>query len=100
GAVKAVIWLLVTLPFSFVYLLRKASWVIRNPRVAWRLLDALGTEEIIIGGLRPDMFATEDGGLHEGQLGLAGLGYMSGPYGGQGYGGALSGPAYDNYGGA
>jgi hypothetical protein len=97
-AVKAVIWVLVNFAFSFVYLLRKAGWVIRNPRVAWRLLDALGTEEIIIGGLRPDMFATEDGGLHEGQLGLAGIGYMGSPYGGQGYGGALSGPAYDGYG--
>ncbi len=80
-AVKALIWLLVNFFFSFVYLSRKTWWVIRNPRLAWRLLDALGTEEIIIGGLRPDMFATEDGGLHEGQLGLAGLGaggYMAG----------------------
>jgi hypothetical protein len=89
-AVKAIIWLLVNFAFSFVYLLRKAGWVIRNPRLAWRLLDALGTEEIIIGGLRPDMFATDDGGLHEGQLGVAAaaLGYMGG------YSGALSGPAY------
>jgi hypothetical protein len=46
--------------------------------VEWRLLDALGTEEIIIGGLRPDMFATEDGQLHPGQLGVA----MAAPYGG------------------
>jgi hypothetical protein len=89
-AVKAIIWLLVNFAFSFVYLLRKGGWVLRNPRLAWRLLDALGTEEIIIGGLRPDMFATEDGGLHEGQLGAA-LGYM-----GAAYGGALSGPAYGN----
>ncbi|HEV2404249.1 MAG TPA: hypothetical protein VGR88_02285 [Ktedonobacterales bacterium] len=71
-AVKAVIWLLVNFAFSFVYLIRKAGWMIRNPRLAWRLLDALGTEEIIIGGLRPDMFATEDGSLHEGQLGMMG----------------------------
>ena len=87
-AVKAIIWLLVNFAFSFVYLLRKTGWVIRNPRLAWRLLDALGTEEIIIGGLRPDMFATEDGALHEGQLGAA-LGYMA-----AGYAGALSGSAY------
>jgi hypothetical protein len=73
-AVKAVIWLLVNFAFSFVYLLRKAGWIIRNPRLSWRLLDALGTEEIIIGGLRPDMFATEDGALHQGQLGLSALG--------------------------
>ena len=56
-AVKGVIWLLVNFAFSFVYLVRKGFWVMRNPRLAWRLLDALGTEEIIIGGLRPDMFA-------------------------------------------
>ncbi len=70
-AVKSVIWLLVNFAFSFVYLLRKTGWVMRNPRLAWRLLDALGTEEIIIGGLRPDMFATEEGGLHAGELGFA-----------------------------
>src|SRR5579871_1175054 len=81
-AVKAIIWLLVNFLFSFIYLLRKSGWVIRNPRLAWRLLDALGTEEIIIGGLRPDMFATEDGGLHEGQLGAAALGYMGAAYAG------------------
>jgi len=77
-AVKGVIWLLVNFAFSFVYLVRKGFWVLRNPRLAWRLLDALGTEEIIIGGLRPDMFATEDGQLHPGQLGVA----MAAPYGG------------------
>lgn len=89
-AVKSVIWLLVNFIFSFVYLLRKSGWIIRNPRLAWRLLDALGTEEIIIGGLRPDMFATEDGTLHEGQLGLA-AGMMGAQYG---YAGAPSMPAY------
>jgi hypothetical protein len=52
-AVKGVIWLLANFAFSFVYLVRKGFWVMRNPRLAWRLLDALGTEEIIIGGLRP-----------------------------------------------
>jgi hypothetical protein len=74
-AVKGVIWLLVNFAFSFVYLIRKGVWVLRNPRLAWRLLDALGTEEIIVGGLRPDMFATEDGGLHPGQVGMAMGGY-------------------------
>ena len=96
-AVKALIWLLVNFFFSFVYLSRKAWWVFRNPRLAWRLLDALGTEEIIIGGLRPDMFATEEGGLHEGQLGLAGMGAGPGYFGGAGIGA----PAYgqQQYGG-
>ncbi|MBF6589350.1 MAG: hypothetical protein IVW57_02320 [Ktedonobacterales bacterium] len=91
-AVKAVIWLLVNFAFSFVYLVRKTFWVIRHPRLAWRLLDAMGTEEIIIGGLRPDMFATEEGGLHEGQLGYAGLAGA--------YAGALGGGAPAPYGSA
>lgn len=95
-AVKAIIWLLVNFAFSFFYLLRKSGWVVRNPRLAWRLLDALGTEEIIIGGLRPDMFTTEDGSLHEGQLGAM-PGLMS-SYVAMQYGGSLSGPAND-YGG-
>lgn len=96
-AVKALIWLLVNFFFSFVYLSRKAWWVFRNPRLAWRLLDALGTEEIIIGGLRPDMFATEEGGLHEGQLGLGGLG-APGYFGGGSAG--IGAPAYgQQYGG-
>ena len=95
-SVKAAIWLLVNFAFSFVYLIRKAGWMLRNPRLAWRLLDALGTEEIIIGGLRPDMFATEDGTLHEGQLGMAPP--MMPQYAGYGgYAGSLSEPIYGGY---
>ena len=108
-AIKGLIWLLVNFSFSFVYLVRKSWWCLHNPRLAWRLLEALGTEEIIIGGLRPDMFATEDGGLHEGQMGMmAGMmaaqyGYaapLSGAIGGQGYapGGYPDAPGYDEYG--
>src|SRR5260221_2726431 len=73
-AAKSFVWLLVNMVFSSVYLFRKTGWVLRNPRLAWRLLDALGTEEIIIGGLRPDMFATEDGALHMGSLGAVAAG--------------------------
>jgi hypothetical protein len=93
-AVKSVIWLLVNFAFSFVYLIRKTGWVVRNPRLAWRLLDALGTEEIIIGGLRPDMFATGEGGLHAGELGLAAA------LGVQGYGPGMANGGYldDGYG--
>jgi hypothetical protein len=76
-----------------VYLLRKSGWVIRNPRLAWRLLDALGTEEIIIGGLRPDMFTAGDGSLHEGQLGA--MPGLMGSYVAMQYGGSIGGPAYD-----
>ena len=102
--VKGAIWLLVNFAFSFVYLMRKGLWAIRHPRLAWRLLDAMGTEEIIIGGLRPDMFTAEDGSLHEGQLAYSGMGLpggYAGGYGGGGYAGAL-GPGYnqdDEYGG-
>ncbi len=90
AAVKALIWLLVNFFFSFVYLSRKTMWVFRHPRLAWRLLDALGTEEIIVGGLRPAMFATDEGGLHVGQVSMAGMpgaGYYGGPaIGAPGYG--------------
>ena len=94
-AVKAFIWLLINFLFSFVFLVRKSGWVMRNPRLAWRLLDALGTEEIIIGGLQPDMFSTPEGGLHQGNWAMpaAMMGQM-GQYADQGgYAGQLSGPA-------
>jgi hypothetical protein len=105
-AVKAVVWLCVNVFFSSMYLTRKAGWVFRNPRLAWRLLDALGTEEIIIGGLRPDMFATDDGSLHAGAMasvtaapnwygGMA-AGYMAPPQREQGGGFNSYGPgAYE-----
>ncbi len=90
AAAKSFVWLVVNFVFSSLYLVRKTGWVIRNPRLAWRLLDALGTEEIIIGGLRPDMFATEDGSLHEGMMGgvvTAGPGWYGGaPAGEQRFG--------------
>jgi hypothetical protein len=98
-AVKGAIWLLVNFAFSFVYLSRKALWAMRHPRLAWRLLDAMGTEEIIIGGLRPDMFTAEDGSLHEGQLAFSGMGLAGGYTGG--YGQGALGPGYrqdDDYG--
>lgn len=87
-AVKAIIWFFVNFAFSFVYLTRKTMWVVRHPRLAWRLLDAMGTEEIIIGGLHPDMFAANDGTLHQGNMGsmaVAGMpGYYAGMVGAQG----------------
>lgn len=100
-AVKGALWLLVNFAFSFVYLSRKAIWAARHPRLAWRLLDAMGTEEIIIGGLRPDMFTNEDGSLHEGQLAYAGIpsGYFPqgalGPGYGRGYDDGQDG--YEDY---
>ncbi|MBA3825165.1 MAG: hypothetical protein H0X24_14865 [Ktedonobacterales bacterium] len=68
-AVKSAVWFFVNTIFSMGFLARKAWWVMRHPRLAWRLLDALGTEEIIVGGLHPDMFMTEDGGMQEAQIG-------------------------------
>lgn len=68
-AVKSAVWFFVNTLFSLGFLARKGWWVARHPRLAWRLLDALGTEEIIVGGLHPDMFATDGGGLQEAQIG-------------------------------
>jgi hypothetical protein len=98
-AVKGAIWLLVNFAFSFVYLMRKGLWAMRHPRLAWRLLDAMGTEEIIIGGLRPDMFTAEDGSLHEGQLAYAyggGMGLAAGYAPGYGQGALGSGYEQDD----
>jgi hypothetical protein len=95
-AAKSFVWLVVNFIFSSLYLLRKTGWVLRNPRLSWRLLDALGTEEIIIGGLRPDMFATEDGTLHEGMLGNV-VPAAPGWYGAGA--GAQAAQGYEQYGG-
>ncbi len=96
-AVKGFVWLLVNFAFSFVYLSRKALWMSRHPRLAWRLLDAMGTEEIIIGGLRPDMFTGEDGALHPGQSPAFATG-LAGAYPGMLPDGGYSGYAEDDRG--
>jgi hypothetical protein len=67
-AVKSAVWFFVNTLFSFGFIARKSWWVARHPRLAWRLLDALGTEEIIVGGLHPDMFMAEGGAMQEAQL--------------------------------
>jgi len=51
-AVKAVVWVVVNFAFAAAFLTRKAWWAMRNPRLAWRVLDALGTEDIIVGPIR------------------------------------------------
>jgi hypothetical protein len=48
-AVRGVVWLIVNFSFASVFVARRAWWAIRHPRQAWRLLDAVGHEEIIIG---------------------------------------------------
>ena len=68
-AVKSAVWFVVNTIFSLGFIARKGWWVVRHPRLAWRLLDALGTEEIIVGGLHPDMFVTDNGQMQEAQVG-------------------------------
>jgi hypothetical protein len=51
-AVKAVVWVVVNFAFAAAFLARKGWWAIHNPKLAWRVLDALGTEDIIVGPIR------------------------------------------------
>jgi hypothetical protein len=50
-AVRGIVWLVVNFTFASVFIWRRAWWAIRHPRLAWRILDAVGHEEIVIGGL-------------------------------------------------
>jgi len=50
-AVRGVVWLAVNFTFASVFIWRRVWWAIRHPRLAWRILDAVGHEEIVIGGL-------------------------------------------------
>src|SRR5215469_5162282 len=51
-AVKAVVWVVVNFAFAAAFLARKGWWAVHNPKLAWRVLDALGTEDIIVGPIR------------------------------------------------
>lgn len=50
-AVRGVVWLAVNFTFASVFIWRRVWWAIRHPGLAWRILDAVGHEEIVIGGL-------------------------------------------------
>ncbi len=50
-AVRGVVWLVVNFTFAFTFITRRVWWAVRHPRLAWRILDAVGHEEIVIGGL-------------------------------------------------
>jgi hypothetical protein len=50
-AVRGVVWLVVNFTFASVFIWRRVWWAIRHPRLAWRIMDAVGHEEIVIGGL-------------------------------------------------
>lgn len=51
--VRGVVWLVVNFIFASTFLGRRLLWGLRHPQLAWRLLDAIGHEEIVIGGLPP-----------------------------------------------
>jgi hypothetical protein len=50
-AVRGLVWLAVNFAFAATFLSRRAYWALKHPRLAWRLLDAIGHEEIMIGGM-------------------------------------------------
>jgi hypothetical protein len=49
-AVRGIVWLVVNFTFAAVFVGRRVWWSIKHPRLAWRILDAVGHEEIVIGG--------------------------------------------------
>jgi hypothetical protein len=50
-AVRGVVWLVVNFTFACTFISRRVWWALKHPRLAWRILDAVGHEEIVIGGL-------------------------------------------------
>ena len=46
-AVRGVVWLIVNSAFASIFIGRRVWWAIQHPRLAWRLLDAIGHEEIV-----------------------------------------------------
>jgi hypothetical protein len=50
-AVRGIVWLVVNFTFASAFLMRRLWWAMQHPRLAWRILDAIGHEEIVIGGL-------------------------------------------------
>jgi len=64
-AVRAFVWIVVNFSFTSVFLARKLLWSIRHPRLAWRVLDALGTEQIIIGPIQPESLALASASLFD-----------------------------------
>ncbi|GHO86488.1 hypothetical protein [Dictyobacter formicarum] len=49
-AVRGIVWLVVNFTFATVFIGRRVWWSVQHPRLAWRILDAVGHEEIVIGG--------------------------------------------------
>jgi hypothetical protein len=69
-AVRGVVWLVVNFTFAATFISRRLWWAIRHPRLAWRIMDAIGHEEIVIGGLAglPENILLQDGTLISGSL--------------------------------
>jgi hypothetical protein len=60
-AVRGVVWLVVNFTFASTFISRRIWWSIKHPHLAWRILDAVGHEEIIIGGLPSEALMLSDG---------------------------------------
>lgn len=52
-AVRGMVWLVVNFTFASVFIARRVWWAIKHPHLAWRIMDAVGHEEIVIGGFAP-----------------------------------------------
>lgn len=50
-AVRGVVWLIVNFAFASTFVARRIWWAVKHPRLAWRILDAVGHEEIVIGSV-------------------------------------------------
>lgn len=50
-AVRGIVWLVVNFTFASTFISRRVWWSMKHPRLAWRILDAVGHEEIVIGGI-------------------------------------------------
>jgi hypothetical protein len=75
-AVRGVVWLVVNFTFASTFISRRIWWAIKHPRLAWRIMDAVGHEEIIIGGLSglSDSVVLQDGtALMSPVLGASGI---------------------------
>ncbi len=44
-AVRGVVWLVVNFTFASTFISRRLWWAMKHPRLAWRILDAVGHEE-------------------------------------------------------
>ncbi|HTK09444.1 MAG TPA: hypothetical protein VL485_19895 [Ktedonobacteraceae bacterium] len=75
-AVRGVVWLVVNFAFASTFIARRLWWALQHPRLAWRILDAVGHEEIVIGGglpAFPEGIMLADGTIMNPMLGASGM---------------------------